>query len=119
MNHIYRGERVRDVIKAAFENSEFYDFYYADHGEYSDKKLVESMPDDIKQKDYVRTITNLEKSLLSILNKYEALGNPDEGVKEAPRVFIAGAETLARNKLHDFMLVGVQPLIIEKKSRKD
>ena len=109
---------VRDVIKAAFENSEFYDFYYADHGEYSDKKLVESMPDDVKQKDYVRTIINLEKSLLSILKKYEALGNADAGVKEAPRVFIAhGGETPARNKLHDFVLaLGIQPLIIEEKS---
>jgi predicted nucleotide-binding protein len=118
LTYISWRDDVRDVIKAAFENSEFYDFYYADHGEYSDKKSVESMPDDIKQKDYVRTITNLEKSLLSILKKYEALGSPDAVVKEAPRAFIAhGGITPARDKLHDFLLaLGVQPLIIEEKS---
>jgi predicted nucleotide-binding protein len=109
---------VRDVIKAAFENSEFYDFYYADHGEYSDKKLVASMPEDIRQKDYIRNIANLEKALSTILSKYEVLGNPDASVKEAPKVFIAhGGETPARDKLHDFALaLGIQPLIIEEES---
>jgi predicted nucleotide-binding protein len=109
---------VREVIKAAFENGDFYEFYYADHGEFGDKKLVASMPDDVKKKDYIKNITNLEKALLTILTKYEALGKEDANIKEAPKVFIAhGKETPARNKLHDFVLaLGVQPLIIEKES---
>jgi predicted nucleotide-binding protein len=116
--YILWRDDVRDVIKAAFENGDFYEFYYADHGEFGDKKLVESMSDDLKLKDYIRNIGNLEKALLTILKKYEALGNPDANIKESPKVFIAhGGGTEARNKLHDYLLaLGVQPLIIEEES---
>jgi predicted nucleotide-binding protein len=109
---------VRDVIKAAFENNDFYDFYYADHGEFGNKKLVESMPYDVKQKDYLKNIANLETALLTILKKYEALGNPDANIKESPKVLIAhGVGTEARDKVHDFLMaLGVQPLIIEEES---
>jgi predicted nucleotide-binding protein len=118
LDYIAWRDETRDVIKGAFDNSDFYEFYYADHGEFGSRELVASMPDDIKQKDYVRTITNLEKSFLSILKKYEALNKEDTNIKESPKVFIAhGRGTEARNKLHDFVLaLGVQPLIIEEKS---
>jgi predicted nucleotide-binding protein len=117
-DHILWRDDVRNVIKAAFENGDFYDFYYADHGEFSNKASVESMPEDVKQKDYIKNISNLESSLLSILNKYEALGKENPDVKEAPRVFIAhGGKTKALDKLRDYLLaLGVQPMIIEEQS---
>jgi predicted nucleotide-binding protein len=116
--HILWRDDIRNVIKAAFENGDYYEFYYADHGEFGNKELVESMPEDVKQKDYIKNIANLEKALLTILTKYEALGKEDSNVKESPKVFIAhGGETEARNKVHDYLMaLGVQPLIIEEES---
>jgi hypothetical protein len=116
---------VMNVIKAAFDDNDYYEFYYADHGKFKDEELVGLFPDNFKQESYIENITNLETALLSIINKYKLIGIegssnailPESVIPELRlKAFIAhGGETPALDKLKSFLsALGVDPIVVEE-----
>jgi predicted nucleotide-binding protein len=110
---------IEDVLEAIFgrDSTEFKRFY---HTRIDDKKWNST---NYKQRLYVAQLRNRQTALLTIIQKYEILGIPEESrtnlekakTSEPPKAFIAhGGRSGILDKLRDFLQAcGIDPLIVE------